>query len=269
MAKKKKEEEEIKTDGWMATFSDLMNLLLCFFVLLFSMSTVDQEKYEQLVASMSGDFSVLSGGAQAIGEGKLVSSGASQLNELDEYINDLGKAAEETDEADNREAEYEEQKAKELKDKADEIYSEVAENAEKKNIEDSIELSQSPDNQYVMLTLSGGILFDSGSADIKEEAKQLISRVGDILKGYDKHTIEILGHTDAVPIKNSQFESNIWLSTARATKVFEYLIEKKKMSADTMKASGKGEYEPIATNKTAKGRAKNRRVEIRIYTNTD
>ena len=266
---KKKEEEEIKTDGWMATFSDLMNLLLCFFVLLFSMSTVDQEKYEQLVASMSGDFSILSGGAQAIGEGKLVSSGASQLNELDEYINDLGKAAEETDEADNREAEYEEQKAKELKDKADEIYSEVAQNAEKKNIEDSIELSQSPDNQYVMLTLSGGILFDSGSADIKDEAKQLISRVGDILKVYDRHTIEILGHTDSVPIKNSQFESNIWLSTARATRVFEYLIEKKKMSAETMKASGRGEHEPIATNETAKGRAKNSRVEIRIYTNID
>ncbi len=266
---KKKEEEEIKTDGWMATFSDLMNLLLCFFVLLFSMSSVDQEKYEQLVASMSGDFSILSGGAQAIGEGKLVSSGASQLNELDEYINDLGKAAEETDEADNREAEYEEQKQKELKDKADEIYSEVAKNAEKKNIEDSIELSQSPDNQYVMLTLSGGILFDSGSADIKDEAKQLISRVGDILKIYDRHTIEILGHTDSVPIKNSQFESNIWLSTARATRVFEYLIDKKKMSAETMKASGRGEHEPIATNETAKGRAKNRRVEIRIYTNID
>ena len=80
---KKKQEEEIKTDGWKDTFSDLMNLLLCFFVLLFSMSNVDEVKYAELVASLSNSFSIFNGGAQAIGEGVLVSSGATQLNNLD------------------------------------------------------------------------------------------------------------------------------------------------------------------------------------------
>ena len=89
---KKKQEEEIKTDGWKDTFSDLMNLLLCFFVLLFSMSNVDEVKYAELVASLSNSFSIFNGGAQAIGEGVLVSSGATQLNNLDEYFSDMGKA---------------------------------------------------------------------------------------------------------------------------------------------------------------------------------
>lgn len=66
---KKKQEEEIKTDLWKDTFSDLMNLLLCFFVLLYSMSSVDEVKYSELVASMSNSFSIFSGGAQSIGEG--------------------------------------------------------------------------------------------------------------------------------------------------------------------------------------------------------
>lgn len=93
---KKKQEEEIKTDLWKDTFSDLMNLLLCFFVLLYSMSSVDEVKYSELVASMSNSFSIFSGGAQSIGEGQLISSGATQLNNLDEYYSDMGKASEDT-----------------------------------------------------------------------------------------------------------------------------------------------------------------------------
>ena len=77
----------------MATFSDLMNLLFCFFVLLFSMSTMDAQKLQQVAASFSENFSVFSGGASAIGDGILISNGVSQLNELDDYINSTGKAA--------------------------------------------------------------------------------------------------------------------------------------------------------------------------------
>ena len=70
-----------------------MNLLLCFFVLLFSMSSISEEKYNQFVASMSSAFSILDGGATAIGDGILISNGVSQLNELDQYINSTGKNA--------------------------------------------------------------------------------------------------------------------------------------------------------------------------------
>ena len=96
MAKRRQEDPPAGSPAWMATFSDLMNLLLCFFVLLFSMSTVDEEKYNQLVASLSSAFSILDGGATAIGDGILISNGVSQLNELDQYINSTGNTADNT-----------------------------------------------------------------------------------------------------------------------------------------------------------------------------
>lgn len=153
---KKKKEEEIKTDGWKDTFSDLMNLLLCFFVLLFSMSNVDEVKYAELVASLSNSFSIFNGGAQAIGDGMLVSSGASQLNNLDEYFSDMGKAAESENENDPMsEAEQQEQR-----EKTEQLYEDIVEQAEQKRIEDSVDVSIDASYQYVMISLSGDLLLN-------------------------------------------------------------------------------------------------------------
>lgn len=91
MAKRKQEDPPKGSPAWMATFSDLMNLLLCFFVMLFAMSTVDAEKFEQLAASFTESYSIFNGGAQSIGDGILVSNGVSQLNELDDYMYQMGK----------------------------------------------------------------------------------------------------------------------------------------------------------------------------------
>ncbi len=80
MARQKKQEDApAGSPAWMATFSDLMNLLLCFFVLLFSMSTVDAEKFQVVIASLQSHFSVLQGGASSIGDGEMVSAGINQL----------------------------------------------------------------------------------------------------------------------------------------------------------------------------------------------
>ena len=92
-----------------------------------------------------------------------------------------------------------------------------------------------------------------------------MSKVGDILKQYSTHRIKIEGHTDNVPI-SGRYRNNMLLSTARANSVFEYLKDVKKISPKSMETSGFGEYKPVASNKTAKGRAQNRRVEIKIYT---
>ena len=85
MARKKTEEAPAGSPAWMATFSDLMNLLLCFFVLLFSMSTVDAEKFEMVIASLQSSFSILPSGGASIGDGEMVSSGVSQLQMYDIY----------------------------------------------------------------------------------------------------------------------------------------------------------------------------------------
>ena len=86
MARKKQEEAAKGSPAWMATFSDLMNLLLCFFVLLFSMSTVDAEKFEAVVASLQSSFSVLPAGGSSVGEGELISSGVSQLKDFSMFF---------------------------------------------------------------------------------------------------------------------------------------------------------------------------------------
>lgn len=98
MAKRKEDAPPPGSPAWMSTFSDLMNLLLCFFVMLFAMSTPEQEKLNQFVEAMNNTFSIFNGGATAIGDGILISNGVSQLNELDQYINSTGKTADsETD----------------------------------------------------------------------------------------------------------------------------------------------------------------------------
>ena len=144
---------------------------------------------------------------------------------------------------------------------------EVSEATQAKGLEDSVEVSMDSNYQFVQISMSGAILFDSGQADLRVEAKPILNKLGTILKVYDEYEIKIEGHTDNVPINNSNFDSNMWLSTARATNVFEYLTKEKGLNPKTLEASGRGEYEPIASNNTTQGRAKNRRVEIKIYNN--
>ena len=277
MARRKQEDPPAGSPAWMATFSDLMNLLLCFFVLLFSMSTVDEEKYNQLVASMSSAFSILNGGATAIGEGILISNGVSQLNELDKYINSTGNTAEDVEDSDafnkfDPSGELsEEQKFEQMLEeiethnlKVNEELAEIIEEAvAESGMTEQIEVNFT--NQYVMLSLKGALLFDSGKDELKAEALQVLDRVGVILERYAGGIIEIEGHTDSVPINSIEFANNNELSSARALSVFDYLIENTNLDPADVKHAGRGEYVPIADNSTAEGRAKNRRVEIRIY----
>lgn len=268
MARKKKEESGGGGAApWMATFSDLMNLLLCFFVLLFAMSSVDEEAFADIAASFNNSFSIFSGGAQAIGEGMLVSQGASQMDNLSEYFSEMGASGENdaTEEGTGSVSDYKKQLAEEQKEATETVYEEVVEAAEKKNIEDSVEIAVDEGYQYVRIVMNGAILFDSGKETIKKEALPILSKIADILKNYEDHLIKIEGHTDNIPINSTKFPNNVWLSTARATEVFQYLTEEKGMDPERLEASGRGEYNPIADNKTESGRAKNRRVEIKIY----
>lgn len=260
MAKKKEETPAPGSPAWMATFSDLMNLLLCFFVLLFSMSTVDAKKFEAVAASFSQTYSIFEAGATAIGDGVLISNGVSQLNELDEYINSTGKTAESEEEADVFE-EFEQAKLKEAEELSEQVEEALADEAE---FESEIDVDFT--TQYVSLTLNGAFLFDSGSAEIKEEAKPLMDRVGQILVRYADSTIEIEGHTDNVPIHNSRYANNNELSSFRALAVFDYLTQTTALDPAKLRHTGCGEYLPVADNTTPEGRAKNRRVEIKIYT---
>jgi chemotaxis protein MotB len=263
VAKKKPEEAPPGSPAWMATFSDLMNLLLCFFVLLFSMSTVDAQKFELIAASFSQTFSIFTAGSTAIGDGLLISNGVSQLNELDDYINSMGKAAE----ADGEEIDSEEELKKKLEEeklkKSEELAEKVSEAMEEKNISRDVDIQIT--SQYVQLTLKGALLFDSGSNLLKDEAIPVVTKVGQILERYADSVIEVEGHTDNVPMSSARYANNNELSDARALAVFDFFVANTTLNPAQIKHSGRGEYVPVADNSTPEGRAKNRRVEIRIY----
>ena len=262
MAKKRAEEPPKGAPAWQATFADLMNLLLCFFVLLFSMSSVDAQKFELIAASFSKTFSIFTAGSTSIGEGMMIGNGISQLPELDDFINSVGRTAENTpemEEMDDLQSEIQAEGLKQSEEMAEKIEEAVAEN----NLTGDIEMQVTA--QYVQLTMKGSLLFNSGKDVLKEESKPVLNKVGLILERYATGIIEIEGHTDNVPISGPRFASNNELSAARALSVFDYMMQTTNLDPARIKNSGRGEYVPIADNSTEEGRAKNRRVEIRIY----
>ena len=264
MARKKAEESAPPgAPLWMATFGDLMNLLLCFFVLLFSMSSINEEQYALVVASFSNTVSIFSGGEKAIGEGMLISSGVSQLTELDQYMNSMGKATEGSENVEEATSDAMSEVEAEKMAESEELAEKISESVNEQEIADEVDVSFT--SQYVLLTMNGALLFESGSADLKTESYPVMDKVSLLLERYSESIIEVEGHTDNVPINSSQYADNNVLSSFRALSVFDYIIEHTNISPSMIKHSGRGEYVPIADNTTEEGRAKNRRVEIKIY----
>ncbi len=268
-----KKPEEIKPGlpAWQGTFGDLMNLLLCFFVLLFSMASMDAAKFEEVAASFSSAFSIFSGGEMAIGKGALIGDGVSQLTELSSYITSMG-LAQSGEDSDSEEDAVGEMEEKELLDAAEEAQMEasqelaekIQEALEEGEIENEVSLNYT--SQFVQLTIQGSILFDSGKVEIKEDAIPVVDKVGQILETYAGGTIEIEGHTDNVPMSSGgKYSNNDELSSGRALTVFNYLVDNTNLDPAKLIHTGRGEYDPIADNSTDEGRARNRRVEIKIY----
>ena len=278
MAFKKKPDPPKSFPLWQSTFSDLMNLLLCFFVLLFSMSTIEQDKLEQVAASINNAFSIMSNGGSTVSDGKLVSAGINQLPDVADYFGDSlsraandngdnpkgadsasGDAAKKNDNSEDAEKEVE-QKALEESEKMAE---QVTESAKRYDIQDRVQVDFN--GQYVRLTLNGAFLFDTGQSEVKKAARPIIRRVAHILNSYKDSLIEVEGYTDNVPIHSSKYEDNNVLSMYRALNVANDIRKYSKLDPSKIYSSGRGEYNPVASNKTPEGRARNRRVEIKIY----
>ncbi len=299
MAREKKPEEApAGSPAWMATFSDLMNLLLCFFVLLFSMSSTDTEKFQEVIASIQSSFSIFSSGGTSIGEGQMISSGISQLEMFDDYFNSVHDGDDETydkegdsetentsegnqsetesngegeNEGDNTasgEGDVSVEEAKEALAEAGASESEsIAEQIEDKlatyGLQDQVEVDFNAN--YVMITINGALLFKSGKATLTEEALGIVDNLASILQDYDHNIIEIEGHTDNVPMSSGTYENNDVLSMYRALYVAERIRSVTNLNPAYVKSAGRGEYVPIADNSTAEGRARNRRVQIKIF----
>lgn len=267
MARKKREPGAKPAAGWITTFSDLMNLLLCFFVLLFSMSTVDAEKFQMVIASLQSSLSIMPAGSMSIGEGEMVGNGISQLPNIDVFFetssgedgDSQGGKTEETETETDVAEQYKEQALAESEQMAEQIEQQI----EAGGLQNQVEVDFNA--EYVKLTLNGAILFDSAKANIREDAQPLIAKIGTILENYDSNVIEIEGHTDNVPIHSSKYENNNVLSMYRALSVADFIRDNTTLDPALIKSSGRGEYVPVADNTTEEGRARNRRVEIKVY----
>lgn len=170
MAKEKHEDPPAGSPAWMATFSDLMNLLLCFFVLLFSMSTTDQEKFEEVIASLQSSFSIFSGGSVGVGKGQMISSGVSQLEMFDSYFNSARDGQDEnydkegssdTDSATSADGVLDASSAQEIVEEAGASENEkIAESVEKQlasyGLQDQVEVDFNAN--YVLITINGALL---------------------------------------------------------------------------------------------------------------
>ena len=258
---RRKEDPPKGSPAWMNTFADLMNLLLCFFVMLFSMSSVNEEKFEKVIASFQSTFSILPGGGASIGEGELISSGISLLENFDSYYNQQlsSQSDGQTEEEKDITEAYEQQELEESEDMAQQLENALSQYG----IQDDVEVDFNA--EYVTLNMNGALLFDSASAELRDEAYPLVNKLGKILVTYDNNIIEVEGHTDNVPIHSSKYEDNNVLSMYRALAVANYLRDTTTLDPAYIKSSGRGEYVPIADNATPEGRARNRRVEIKIY----
>ncbi len=122
-----------------------------------------------------------------------------------------------------------------------------------------------PSKGTITVTLPNAILFDSGKAALKKATSTELDHIYSVLRDkYAGREIDVVGHTDTDPIKKSKWRDNWELSAQRALSVLRYLVQKG-ISPEKIKASGRGQSQPIASNANASGKARNRRVEIVVH----
>jgi chemotaxis protein MotB len=120
----------------------------------------------------------------------------------------------------------------------------------------------------MLIELSDNILFDSGDDALKDEGREALTQIAQVLQTIPDRQFQVAGHTDNIPIRSRRFPSNWELSSARAVNVARFLIEQG-MSADRISAAGYADTQPVASNSSPDGRAQNRRIEIVLMPNLD
>jgi chemotaxis protein MotB len=120
----------------------------------------------------------------------------------------------------------------------------------------------------LVLELPSAVLFESGKADLSKDGAATLKEVAKVLSKIRRREFQVAGHTDTVPIKSANYESNWELSTARALTVVKFLQDNR-VKPDLLSAAGYSQYQPAATNTTEKGKAQNRRIEIVLMPNLD
>jgi chemotaxis protein MotB len=221
------EKEGSKSSGWLTTFNDLVTLLMVFFVLLFTMSTVDTRKMQDFQYALQSGLGILETGNKVSisvikTEGEQNKQGSSQPGgELVDQIRQLAEA--------------------------------------------DLDIQVTHTHQGTRLSFEDQVLFNFGRATINPAGFVFLDKIADVLDKI-QYAVRVEGHTDNVPIQTRRFPSNWELSVARAVSVVKYFAEVSNIDPQRLSAVGYGESRPVAANDTLPNRAKNRRVEILLLT---
>jgi chemotaxis protein MotB len=216
----------------MTTWSDLVTLLLCFFVLLYSFSVLDVAKFRQFINSFQGQ-GILDGGVAPISdEPPLAPDEASSDETPGPFYTDNGR-----------------------------LMVHVMEYLKENGIEGNVEVYR--EEQGVLIEINDHLFFDSARAEIRSDGMPLLNKLSDLLDQMPNDVV-IEGHTDNIPIKTMEFPTNWELSASRSARVVRYFTEIRGLDARLFAAMGYGEFRPTASNATAQGRTQNRRVVLLI-----
>ncbi|WP_018212535.1 flagellar motor protein MotB [Desulfitobacterium hafniense] len=250
MARKRTEEPEKDTsERWLLTYSDLITLLMIFFVVMYSMSRVDADKFQAMAESLS----IALGGGSAQVEIGTSPSGPNLIETYPANKPQEGKGPEDGEgNGDGTGADMENMTIETIKQKLDKF---AADNGIETKLVSSIE------ERGLVISIQDTLLFESGAAVITPKAREILDKINNVLASAPNY-IKVEGHTDNLPINTSRFPSNWELSVLRATNVVHIMQEI--IPAEQLSATGYGEYRPLTSNDTEAGRARNRRVDLVI-----
>ena len=222
----KQEDPQIYPSGWITTFNDLMTQLMVFFVLIFSLSTINILDIQSAQRSLQTGLGIFEAGKKtSVGLIEPLTSydigTATFVKQLEETIGDVDRKS---------------------------------------------DIGISYTDKGIIIALDESLLFNSGSAKVKQESFNALDTISKNILNKISNPVRVEGHTDNVPIMNDDFASNWELSTARAVNVLKYLADKGNVSSKRLSAVGYGESKPLSQNNTDKSRKKNRRVDLVITT---
>lgn len=239
---------------WMATFADMMTLLLCFFVLLTSTSVQDAKKYKAMVESMRQAFrapSIIPADQIPVGT-TVVAQEFLPAPTQPVILNEFGHPGEDMDQLKERVMKA---ALADIKNQAEKIKEQL-----KGEINNGLITVETNGLQITMRIEEKGS-FTSGSAVLKPGFESVMDKITDSIK-QAKGNIRVAGHTDDIPITNSSYRSNWELSSSRAVSVAHYMLTNKGVLPGRIAIEGYADTKPLMPNDSVENRAKNRRVEI-------
>jgi chemotaxis protein MotB len=263
--RKHKKHEEHVDESWLLPYADLLTLLLALFIVLFATSSIDAQKFNKISDSFS---SVLHGGEgllesnTSMTPGNETSPAVTDQDNEEEKIEDTKEAAATQEEKEVNEADLEAAEREELQKIQEKIETYI------KDEDLSSKFSTDLTDEGLLLTINDNVLFNSGSSEVSVKDEEIAREISDLLVMDPPREVIISGHTDDDPISTSTYHSNWELSVMRSVNFMKVVLENDKLDPRWFSAKGYGEFKPIASNDTAEGKEKNRRVEVLILPRT-